>query len=575
MTFSIPRAFALSLLFSTSILTVHASESSLLQNKIDNLSPKHWRSIQKSIGESFEQAFIKASNTNARDEFSRSIAFSGNTLVVGAPGEDSLGIEPPKNANGDIIDNNGQIIENYIPQKDNSAINSGAAYVFIKDQGKGGRWVQQAYLKVTQPSYFPDFGRLVAIDGDTIIVVSGHSLKNAGSRTLNKIHIFQRKGEVWNLEKEITSNYVIHSIALSHHTLVVGSYNREDETGIVETYDYTENDWVQDLFLKGSDMASFGFSVAFDGQNLVVGAPAKFFNLDLVEDKNDLPYQGKVFIFNRKVDGEWSKDVTTLEQSERLQQFFGFKVALSNKTVAVGGFNDGTVIYDINTQQSTELVYIFDKKEGEWTQSAKLQASNGEIGDNFGKTLALSGDTLVVGAENEDGQNSQDDNNAPDSGAAYVFTRQNGIWTQQVYLKAPNIEQQDHFASDLILDNNLLISSVIGDDSDATGTLGEPMTDNNAEDSGAVYSIELDLSETRRSNIIFDWIERFFANLFPNFLKTFDFKGYLVRGPYERTGNYVGTKNGKLYVFGEQWGGLFEVGEVDDFYQQAIKASSN
>ena len=83
-------------------------------------------------------------------------------------------------------------------------------------------------------------------------------------------------------------------------------------------------------------------------------------------------------------------------------------------------------------------------------QQAYVKASNTRAAHVFGVSLAVSGDTMVVGAPHE-GSNAtgvngdQDDNNAPDSGAAYVFVRDGTNWTQQAYLKASNTESNDFF----------------------------------------------------------------------------------------------------------------------------------
>ena len=78
-----------------------------------------------------------------------------------------------------------------------------------------------------------------------------------------------------------------------------------------------------------------------------------------------------------------------------------------------------------------------------WSQQAYLKASNTEVGDGFGFSVAISGDTVVVGAHEEDSNatgvnGDQADNSAADSGAAYVFTRSGATWSQQAYLKASN-----------------------------------------------------------------------------------------------------------------------------------------
>src|SRR5215831_5975309 len=89
--------------------------------------------------------------------------------------------------------------------------------------------------------------------------------------------------------------------------------------------------------------------------------------------------------------------------------------------------------------------------QGAMSQRAYIKASNTDRGDQFGSSVALSGNTLVVGANFEasaaTGVNgNQTDNSAHNAGAAYVFVRDGTNWSQQAYLKASNTESNDNFS---------------------------------------------------------------------------------------------------------------------------------
>ncbi|NCP78886.1 MAG: alpha/beta hydrolase, partial [Desulfuromonadales bacterium] len=125
------------------------------------------------------------------------------------------------------------------------------------------------------------------------------------------------------------------------------------------------------------------------------------------------------------------------------------------------------------------------------TQQAYLKASNTDGGDKFGYAVSLSGDTLVVGAVWEDSNatgvnGNQADNSASKSGAAYVFTRSGGVWSQQAYLKASNTEAGDYFGNAVSLSGDTLVVGAYLEDSNAIGVDGN-QADNSASDSGAVY----------------------------------------------------------------------------------------
>ena len=144
-----------------------------------------------------------------------------------------------------------------------------------------------------------------------------------------------------------------------------------------------------------------------------------------------------------------------------------------------------------NNGFSSGAVYAFDSLDGSWTQRAYLKASNTGLSDNFGRSVSLFSEVMVVGAPGEDsnatGVNGDPANNdANDSGAAYVFFRANGIWHQQGYLKASNPEEDDGFGLSVAVTDTggFRYSVVVGArDEDSDGTPGN----NNAFNSGAAY----------------------------------------------------------------------------------------
>ena len=135
---------------------------------------------------------------------------------------------------------------------------------------------------------------------------------------------------------------------------------------------------------------------------------------------------------------------------------FGYSVAVSGDTVVVGAVQESSNATGVNGNQSDNsalnsgAAYVFVRSGTNWSQQAYLKASNTGAGDTFGCSVAVSGDTVVVGAPNEDSNatgvnGNQSNNSATDSGAAYVFVRSGTNWTQQAYLKASNTGTDDNF----------------------------------------------------------------------------------------------------------------------------------
>ncbi|MCH8228248.1 MAG: FG-GAP repeat protein, partial [Proteobacteria bacterium] len=136
--------------------------------------------------------------------------------------------------------------------------------------------------------------------------------------------------------------------------------------------------------------------------------------------------------------------------------FFGWSVAISGETLVVGARNEDSNASGINGDQNNDsavdagAAYVFTRSGTVWSQQAYLKASNTDIDDLFGLSVAISGDTLVVGTRREDSNASgingdQSDNSAIQAGAAYVFTRSGTVWNQQAYLKASNTVKTDPF----------------------------------------------------------------------------------------------------------------------------------
>jgi hypothetical protein len=176
---------------------------------------------------------------------------------------------------------------------------------------------------------------------------------------------------------------------------------------------------------------------------------------------------------------------------------FGIAVAVSGDTVVVGADGESSNAAGVNGNQSDNsaanagAAYVFVRNGTNWIQQAYLKASNTGANDYFGFALAVSGDTVVVGAYLEDSNatgvnGSQGNNAAPASGAAYVFVRHGMNWSQQAYLKASNTGANDQFGSRVAISGDTVVVGAHQESSNATGVNGD-QSDNSAFASGAAY----------------------------------------------------------------------------------------
>ena len=403
------------------------------------------------------EAYIKASNAERADYFSSSISLSGDTLVVGAPG---------KSIYGTLVLQGAPVTEFWD--------NAGAVYVFTHSNGI---WTQQAYLRASNAEggngfaliAGDAFGSSVAISGDTLTVgapweassASGGEADNSAEGA-GAVYVFTRSSGTWTQQA----------------LLKASNAEGEPETG----GDYGD---------------LFGSSVAISGDIIVAGAPREASSASGGEADNSAYVAGAVYVFTRS-SGAWTQQAYIKASNAEGGEFFGSSVAISGDTLAVGAPNENSSASGGEADNSAEgagAVYVFTSStsSGAWTQQAYIKASNAEAYDFFGSSLALSGDTLAVGATGESSSVSggEIDNSILEAGAVYVFTQTNGVWIQEAYLKASNAEApdtsydngRDHFGSSVALSGDNLAVGAPGEDSSAFG--GE--TDNTASSAGAAY----------------------------------------------------------------------------------------
>jgi len=456
-------------------------------------------------------AYVKASNTEMDDSFGRAIAVSGDTLVVGATGEDSTAT----GVDGD--------------ETNNDTANSGAVYVF---RNTGGTWAQEAYLKASNGRGGDNFGGSLALSGDTLAIAArGDDRDSAGSPSPGKtssgaVYIFQRTGTTWAEEAYLKAavpgvrDYFGTVVGLDGDLLAVGALGESsasrgidgDETNDAQTdagaaylFRRTGTTWAQEVYVKASNTRAgdgFGTSVAVSGDVLAVGAWREDSNAVGVggdESNDSSSASGAVYVF-RRTTGTWAQEAYVKASNTGTGHNFGMTVALVGDTLAVGAPHESSGATGIGGDESdtssyqSGAVYVFRRTGGTWAQEAYVKASNTGREDNFGDSLALSGDSLVVGAlreqSNATGVNgNQSDDSADRSGAAYLFRWTGAAWEQSDYMKASNTESSDRFGASVAVGGGLVAVGAIREDSNATG-IGGDQSNNSATVSGAAYLFE-------------------------------------------------------------------------------------
>jgi hypothetical protein len=195
-------------------------------------------------------------------------------------------------------------------------------------------------------------------------------------------------------------------------------------------------------------------------------------------------------VFERR-EGLWSAEAYLKASNPDAEDRFGESVAISVDTIVVGatGEDSGGGRTD-NSLIDSGAAYVFERREGSWTGPAYLKAPNAGAGDHFGGSVAAFGDGVIVGAQHESSADGStpDDDSAPDSGAAYLFVRSGTIWNAEAYLKAPNHEDGDRFGSSVAISGEAMLVGATGEDSSARTVDGDQYN-NGALVSGAAYVI--------------------------------------------------------------------------------------
>ena len=311
-----------------------------------------------------EKAYLPA--TLATDHFGTSVALSGDTLAVGAFGEGG---------------------------------SSGAVYVYVRD---GASWTQQAWLKASNANAMDTFGHAVAIDGDTLVV--GASAEDSAATTVD--------GDQAN--------------------------NAASSSGAAYVFVRTGMTWTQQAYLKSSNTAAdarFGTSVAISGDVVAVGASG---------DASAGTNTGGVYVFAR-TGTTWTQQAALRASNAAARAAFGTRVALSGDTLAVGA------PYEATGSSQSGAVYVF-VHGSTWTEQRLLKASDAAAYDYFGSALSLDGDTLAVGAYGKGGSLTFH------RGGAYVFVRSNARWDQQAVVAPLTPADSDEFGVSLALSGNTLLA---------------------------------------------------------------------------------------------------------------------
>jgi hypothetical protein len=394
----------------------------LRDTRTDGLGSAHIFRFDDESGGWLGQARLTADDAAAFDGFGRSVAASGQTVIVGSPFDDV-------DTDGDGADDR---------------FGAGSAYAFRFD---GEAWRKQDKVVGIRTESGPEararLGHSVAIDGD--LMVAGAPRENATAIwRAGAAYLYRRddngtpsdeNDDFWRQEARLTASDISSgsqfgvSVAVSGQTVVVGSL-----AGSAYVFHLDGAAWSEEARLTAA-ADGFGVSVAISDRTIVVGSP---------EDEVDRDGDGEFDVFNAGSAYVFGFDGAAWRQTDKLtaadaapRDRFGASVAISGGTIVVGS-PEGDV--DADGDGAAHLfnagsAYIFGPDGGAWRQQAKLTASDADRGDSFGFSVAVSGQTVIVGSPfddlDTDGDGVEDLFNA---GSAYVFGFAGAAWAEKTKL---------------------------------------------------------------------------------------------------------------------------------------------
>ncbi|MBK6342034.1 MAG: fibronectin type III domain-containing protein [Flavobacteriales bacterium] len=294
--------------------------------------------------------------------------------------------------------------------------NAGSAYLFKR---VGGSWIQQQKLVASDAETDDRFGDAVAIHGNYVVVGAHREDHDANGQNMllnaGAVYVFVRNGDVWSQQQKIvaadrgSSDYFGASLDIHGDRIVVGVSN--------------------------------------DGQDASGG--------------NTIDLAGSAYIFVRN-GNVWSQEQKIVASDRAFWDSFGQSVAMSGDRIVVSAENEDEDANGSSTMANAGSVYVFARNGGVWTEEQKITALDRATNDLFGVSVDLDGDRLIVGAHYED-------NLASDCGAAYIFSRTTGTWTQEQKIQASAQAEEDYFGRSVAIRGGRALIGAYGKDAIGPG----------------------------------------------------------------------------------------------------------
>lgn len=239
------------------------------------------------------------------------------------------------------------------------------------------------------------------------------------------------------------------AVAIDGNTAVVGAYQNDSnggDCGAAYVYEFSGSQWIEKQKLVPSDGSAgdkFGKSVAIRGDTILVGS--------YYDDS-----KGSAYIFSDS-GGVWTQQQKIVAPDAASGARFGCSVAIDNNTIIIGAYGD-------NSYAGSASVFVL--ADSNWVFQQKITASDALLGDNFGYSVAIDNNIIIIGAPNDDYSN------LGDAGSAYLYQRQDTTWLEQNILRASDGGLSHRFGFSVALGGNWAVIGAYEGDANVVSSAG-------------------------------------------------------------------------------------------------------
>lgn len=256
-----------------------------------------------------------------------------------------------------------------------------------------------------------------------------------------RAHVYRRVGPTWEYVTQLSASDGVNrnnfggNVAIHGNYAIVGAVETSTFFGAAYIYRRDFNgDWHEEAKLQSSDIAQFdrfGGHIAIEGVTVVISSTG---------DDDRGSSSGAVYIFDRSTSGVWQQTQKLTAPDGQADDSFGASVSLSGLTIIVGANGEDDLA------ETSGAAYVYQRVGATWQFTQKLKAADASVNAFFGSEISLQNDVAVIGAT---GDNSR--------GAAYIFRRNGASWQEEAKLHPDVLTIGNDFGSSVSIDGNVVV----------------------------------------------------------------------------------------------------------------------